>query len=219
MRKTTLGTRLQAFRARLFRGLALSKPGFEDFGHGMPLWRQGRSLPCCRDAAFVRGLWGWTWTNVFATKQVACACVAAGHDLFTDAAFTHNTLEFNRITARLLELGVETITNHNISAVAQDHVSLVHVHSASQSSLPAASIVMVTARTPNDGLYLALRAQPEALATAGIKSVTAIGDCYAPSAIVHAVYAGHRFAQELDVPQAERLFRRDRPVVEPRLEI
>ena len=135
------------------------------------------------------------------------------------AAFTHNTLEFNRITARLLELGVETITNHNISAVAQDHVSLVHVHSASQSSLPAASIVMVTARTPNDGLYLALRAQPEALATAGIKSVTAIGDCYAPSAIVHAVYAGHRFAQELDVPQAERLFRRDRPVVEPRLEI
>ncbi len=42
--------------------------------------------------------------------------------------------------------------------------------------------------------------RPEALARAGIKSVTAIGDAHAPSTIAAAVYAGHRAARELDAP-------------------
>ncbi len=33
--------------------------------------------------------------------------------------------------------------------------------------------------------------------------VTAIGDAYAPSAIAAAVYAGHRYARELDAPRPE----------------
>jgi hypothetical protein len=44
---------------------------------------------------------------------------------------------------------------------------------------------------------------------AGIEAVTAIGDCLAPGVIVHAVYAGHRYARELDEPvQGEVCFRR-----------
>ena len=47
---------------------------------------------------------------------------------------------------------------------------------------------------------------------AGIESVTAIGDCLAPGLIAHAVYAGHRFAQELDTPRdGEVAFRRHFP--------
>ncbi len=34
----------------------------------------------------------------------------------------------------------------------------------------------------------------------GVKSVERIGDCLVPGAIVHAVYDGHRYAEELDQP-------------------
>ena len=46
------------------------------------------------------------------------------------------------------------------------------------------------------------RAEPAALAAAGIRSVSRIGDALAPGAIVHAVYSGHRFARELDADPA-----------------
>jgi dimethylamine/trimethylamine dehydrogenase len=46
-------------------------------------------------------------------------------------------------------------------------------------------------------------AEPEALGEAGIASVTRIGDCLAPATIAAAVYAGHRYARELDRPATE----------------
>ncbi len=66
--------------------------------------------------------------------------------------------------------------------------------------LACASLVTVTARLPEEALHRALVAQPEALARAGIRSVTAIGDAHAPSTIAAAVYAGHGAARELDAP-------------------
>jgi dimethylamine/trimethylamine dehydrogenase len=129
------------------------------------------------------------------------------------SAYSHYTLEFERIIARMAERGVETITSHNLAAIGSDEVTIAHIHSGVQTTLDAVSVVLVTAREPNDTLYKELNARPEELQAAGIRSVTAMGDCYAPSAIVHAVYAGHRYAQELDVPESERLFRRDRPAV------
>ena len=36
--------------------------------------------------------------------------------------------------------------------------------------------------------------------SSGLKSVRAIGDCYAPSTIAAAVYAGHEYARGLDEP-------------------
>jgi dimethylamine/trimethylamine dehydrogenase len=74
--------------------------------------------------------------------------------------------------------------------------------------------VPVTARLPQDALYHDLLADPAALAAAGIKSVTRIGDCLAPGLIAQAVYAGHRYARELDAPEAgEVKFRRAIPLV------
>ena len=105
------------------------------------------------------------------------------------------------------------LTHRNLIEVEPDQVTLAHVHTGESSRLRAASVVLVTARHPNDSLYRELVAQPKAVHEAGIRSVSAIGDCDAPGAIVHAVYAGHRYAQELDVPASERLFRRDRPAV------
>jgi dimethylamine/trimethylamine dehydrogenase len=47
-----------------------------------------------------------------------------------------------------------------------------------------------------------LSEDPAALARAGIRSLRKIGDCDAPALIAHAVYAGHRAAQEMDMDPA-----------------
>ena len=56
-------------------------------------------------------------------------------------------------------------------------------------------------------------AEPDALEKTGILSVTRIGDCNAPGAIVHATFAGHRYARELDTSAAERQFLHEFPEV------
>ncbi|MEE8213145.1 MAG: NADH:flavin oxidoreductase, partial [Alphaproteobacteria bacterium] len=81
-----------------------------------------------------------------------------------------------------------------------DHAELACVFTGRKHQLACAGQVTVTARLPEDALYRALLDEPEALARAGIKSVTAIGDACAPSTIAAAVYAGHRAARDLDAP-------------------
>jgi len=83
--------------------------------------------------------------------------------------------------------------------------------------VPAASLVMVTSRRPNNGLYLMLTQDSAKLAAAGIASVSAIGDCSNPSTIAAAVYDGHRAARELDAPPADpdMPFRREHIALEP----
>ncbi len=56
------------------------------------------------------------------------------------------------------------------------------------------------------------RSQPRpTLATASIASVMRIGDCNVPASIAAAIYAGHRYARELDAPSlGEVPFKRER---------
>ena len=69
-------------------------------------------------------------------------------------------------------------------------------------------------RLPEEALYHALMANPNALKDAGIKSVTRIGDCLAPGLIAYAVYAGHRYARELDTNDTNEVkFRRPLPIM------
>ena len=81
-----------------------------------------------------------------------------------------------------------------------DRAELACVFTGRKHELACAGLVTVTARLPEDALYRALLEAPEALAQAGIKSVTAIGDACAPGTIAAAVYAGHRAARDLDAP-------------------
>ena len=152
--------------------------------------------------------------NVLAEKLrrdgLAVTLVTPAPDI---AAFTRQTLELEHVYRRLAELDVAMHTYCKMVAVDARTITMKHLRSGAEVELDAASIVMVTAREPNDQLYQELQSVPEALESAGIASVTAIGDANAPSAIVHAVYAGHRYAQELDVPLSERLHRRDRAAV------
>ncbi|MCP5150775.1 MAG: FAD-dependent oxidoreductase [Ectothiorhodospiraceae bacterium] len=129
------------------------------------------------------------------------------------AAFTRFTLELERVARHLAELGVETVTHHEVTHIDADRVVLRHVHTERERVMPVASVVLVTARLPNDALYRELVDDSPALHAAGIESVTRIGDCEAPGAIVHATFAGHRYARELDGAPQDRLFRHELPSV------
>jgi dimethylamine/trimethylamine dehydrogenase len=132
------------------------------------------------------------------------------------SAWTQNTMEQVRIERRLLERGVEIITRRNLTRIGAGEVELACMATDQRQTRAAATVVPVTARLPEDTLYRELTAEPEALAVAGIKSVTAIGDCRAPSTIAAAVYAGHRYARELDAPVAEGVpFKRELAALDP----
>jgi dimethylamine/trimethylamine dehydrogenase len=77
-------------------------------------------------------------------------------------------------------------------------VTIEHISSGKSRNLETGNLAMVTARRPQHDLYFELEGDPDALQEAGIKSVTRIGDCVAPSTIAAAVYAGHLYAREFD---------------------
>jgi dimethylamine/trimethylamine dehydrogenase len=118
------------------------------------------------------------------------------------STWTHNTLEYSFVQTRLREAGIDLVTGHNLAALDGEQAALDCVYTGKRTSIACATLVVVTARLPEDALYHDLVADADALAGAGIKSLTRIGDCEAPGSIAAAVYAGHRYARELDAPDA-----------------
>ena len=126
------------------------------------------------------------------------------------STWTRNTMEQHFIQKRLLEAGVEIIVSHTLTAIAPDHAVLDCVFTGRQKILEVDAVLPVTARLPEETLLHELRAAD--LAAAGIESVTAIGDALAPATIAHAIYAGRRYAEELDatlLPPDTLPFRRE----------
>lgn len=123
------------------------------------------------------------------------------------SAFTENTLEVQRIARRLHECGVRMVTHHVLAGAESDKALFRHRHTEQCFPLDTGTLVLVTARNPDDDLYHSLIADA---ADDGMPKIVRIGDCLAPGAIFHAVYSGHRAAQELGVPPAEVAFRRER---------
>lgn len=116
--------------------------------------------------------------------------------------WTTNTLEVARIRKRVIRAGVDVRTNTAVTAVTPDGVTTACVYTGDEGALSADSVVMVTARLPHDGLYQDLMNRETEWADADLLSVRAIGDAWAPGTIAAAVWSGHRYAEELDEPQA-----------------
>jgi dimethylamine/trimethylamine dehydrogenase len=126
------------------------------------------------------------------------------------SAWTVNTLEQHAIHKHLLDLDTTILLNRNLVEFDGSRAVLECTFTGRHSSVPASSIVTVTSRLPNDALAEALNAVPDKAAAAGIVSVTSIGDCFAPSTIAAAVYAGHRHAREFDWPESDAVgFKRE----------
>ena len=128
--------------------------------------------------------------------------------------WAHYTLEQGRIQTRLLELGVEIVALHGIAELRPGGAVLSCVYTGRRREIACDTVVPVTSLAPNDSLYQVLVKDRLALGAAGIKSVSAIGDCLAPSTIAAAVYAGHKAARELDEAPVEGVpFKRELPVI------
>jgi dimethylamine/trimethylamine dehydrogenase len=126
------------------------------------------------------------------------------------SGWTRATLEQGWIEKRLHDIGVTVIEKHAIAAAAKGEVGIQHVLSGRECTLPCSSLLLVTMRLPSDSTFQALTTEPDRLQEAGIRLVTRIGDCLAPSTIAAAVYAGHRCAREIDTNQSDEVpFKRE----------
>ena len=94
-------------------------------------------------------------------------------------------------------------------------MTLASVWSGATRELACDAVVSLTARVPNDALHGSLLVREAEWGAAGVRSVECIGDALAPGLIAHAVYAGHRFAQEFDAGVVKDVpFRRHLPVAQ-----
>ncbi|MDH3539066.1 MAG: FAD-dependent oxidoreductase [Acidimicrobiia bacterium] len=114
------------------------------------------------------------------------------------SAWTVNTLEQHRIQRRLLELGVELRLSAAVTEADAGGVTLIDAYTGREGAIRADSLVAVTARLPNDQLVIDLEERRREWAAAGLSSVQAVGDAWAPGTIAAAVWDGRRYAEELD---------------------
>ncbi len=108
------------------------------------------------------------------------------------------------VQKRLLELGVALQTGHQLISYDGQDVRIASGYTDQEQTLGANALVLVTARQPNDTLYQALRERLHETSASSGPTLHRIGDCDAPAIIAAAVYAGHRFARELDTDAGER---------------
>ncbi|MFJ6324853.1 MULTISPECIES: NAD(P)-binding protein [unclassified Rhizobium] len=109
--------------------------------------------------------------------------------------WSKNTLEQARVQKRLIELGVEIICAMALADRTKDWLELSCIYSGRRRQIDCDTLVPVTARLPDETLWLDLKAREADWADAGIKSVVRLGDCLAPGIIAAAVYSGHDYAR------------------------
>lgn len=137
--------------------------------------------------------------SVIAEKLARDGCKVV---LVTPAAdigtFGKLTLEFPHVMSRLLDLGVEIVTKHNLEKIDDDGVHISDLWTRKARVINQASLVMVTMKEPVTGVYEELESRQSEFEEAGIKSIDRIGDCVAPGPIAMAIHDGHRYAVAFD---------------------
>jgi len=116
------------------------------------------------------------------------------------APWTLNTLDYRHVRKRMAELGIEAMVSHDVVGYDGAALTVEDVWTHRRRELACDAVVTVTARLPDDALWQELNRREAEWAGAGICSVRCIGDAEAPGLIAHAVYAGHRYARELQEP-------------------
>ena len=119
------------------------------------------------------------------------------------AGWTSNTLDYRHIQKRLRKLGVHFHTSKQLLAFTGNSAQLACTYSDALETISVRSVLNVSMRLPNDGLYQSVLQREADWQAAGIGQVVCIGDALAPGLIAHAVYAGHRFAREFEAELGE----------------
>ena len=114
--------------------------------------------------------------------------------------WTNMTLEQGHTEKRLFALGVEMIEKHQINYIENGALHLNRNNSQRSIQIPCEHCVLITSREPRTALYDSLITRQENGDQSGIIDIRRVGDCLAPSTIAQAVYEGHRFAEEYEIP-------------------
>lgn len=114
--------------------------------------------------------------------------------------WTQLTLEQAAVEHRLVSVGVDIRTRVTPVSIVPGALHCKCGPTAKERVLPFASIILIGMRDPQNELACGLANRQADWAKAGLQSVTCLGDALAPAMIVHAVYSGHRYAQDLDNP-------------------
>ena len=112
--------------------------------------------------------------------------------------WSRNTMEQPFVQARMLEKGIAIEAFRTLSRISPGTVAMSCVHTGRVEELEADAVVLVTSRTPSGEIAADLLRQQDRWPDAGLEAVEAIGDALAPATIAHAVYAGRRYAEDLD---------------------
>jgi dimethylamine/trimethylamine dehydrogenase len=132
------------------------------------------------------------------------------------APFMHATGEIMEMLRLLRKLGVSTITSRMLHRVEPGQATCVDSFLGDDPlAIEAESIILVTQRLSNDGLFRELRSRRDELEREGVRALLRIGDCVAPRLLADAIFDGHRLGREIDSPDPSRAlpFIRERRIV------
>ncbi|MEP4198787.1 MAG: FAD-dependent oxidoreductase [Aliishimia sp.] len=127
------------------------------------------------------------------------------------SAWAGNTSERWRIRSQMMDKGIEIVTAHTLTSFDGAHAILACCYSGRHHTRAVTGAVLATQRAPNDQLYHDILATVDGDSAKLPFTLTRIGDCEAPSIVAAAVYAGYKYAAELDtVPDLDHPLKRDR---------
>jgi dimethylamine/trimethylamine dehydrogenase len=118
------------------------------------------------------------------------------------ADFGQYTTEQHATVKTLLKAGVKIITDYGLESIQDNIIEFRSVYTKEKLELETDTLVPVSARTPNDALYLELTEISQQTLKQDLKSIKRCGDCRAPGMIAHAVYEGHKIARELGISES-----------------
>ncbi len=112
--------------------------------------------------------------------------------------WSENNAEQPRVHSHVDSLGIEIVLNKSLEAFDGNTATISCSYTGKESTIETSNIVMVTCRTPQDDLYHQVLQVIEDKVEGAPKTVKRIGDAAGPAIIAAAVYAGHKYARELD---------------------
>jgi dimethylamine/trimethylamine dehydrogenase len=131
------------------------------------------------------------------------------------AQWSSYTDDQDRVHQRIVESGVNIILNQVLESFDGKQATLSCSYTETRQTISAANLVTVTCREPKDNLYHELQQAIEDGVEGAPKSVKRIGDAEAPAIIAAAVFAGHRYARDLDnAPDPDMPLKIDRVIVD-----
>ena len=128
------------------------------------------------------------------------------------SSWTAHTLEIGDIQRRVREAGITVDASPGLIPVSAGEARTACAFTGSETNVPADAVLLVTARIPDDGLFLALEQRRAECAGAWRAVGELRGGCLGSDHISGAVWAGRRYAEELDSPgppSRDRGYRRE----------